>query len=259
MIQMSTQYLTELERLYNVYKDKPRNEPATITFMDWVFEVPDPIGFLYQAKEIMAHGIYDFPCSIPNPVILDCGANVGVSAVHLATRHPDAQMLLFEADPAITGYLERNLSRNGLGHIPVIQGAVWVHGEGMEFTPEGSEGGSILGVGPSIRVNSLRLRDVLTGLERVDFLKMDIEGAEADVLADCADLLPRVGFAFVECHCWRHRPQTLHQVLAVLAQAGFRYYLENIWPGDSPFIRGGGGPAMDVQANVWARRKFTSE
>ena len=108
-------------------------------------------------------------------------------------------------------------------------------------------------------MNSLRLRDVLSGLERVDFLKMDIEGAEAEVLADCAEQLERVGFAFVECHCWRHRPQTLHHVLAMLSQAGFRYYLENIWPGDSPFLRGGGGPTMDVQANVWARRKYDGE
>jgi FkbM family methyltransferase len=258
MTQNATKHLAELERLYNVHQDMPRNEPAIINYMDWVFEVPDPISFLFQVKEIMIKGIYDFPCSIPDPVILDCGANVGVSAVHMATRHPDAQMILFEADPSIASYLERNLARNGLGHIPVIQGAVWVHGEGVDFTPEGSEGGSILGLGSSIRVNSLRLRDVISGLERVDFLKMDIEGAEAEVLADCAEQLVKVGFAFVECHCWRHRPQTLHHVLAVLAQAGFRYYLENIWPGDSPFLRGGGGPTMDVQANVWARRKYGS-
>jgi len=259
MTQMTSAYLDELERLYNVYKDKPRNEPATINFMDWVFEVPDPISFLYQIKEIMIQGIYDFPCSVPNPVILDCGANVGVSAVYLATRHPDAQMLLFEADPTISSYLERNLHRNGLGHIPVIQAAIWVHAEGVDFSPEGSEGGSIQGLGSCIRVNSLSLRDILSGLECVDFLKMDIEGAEAEVIADCVEQLARVRFAFVECHCWRHRPQTLHQVLAALAQAGFRYYLENIWPGDSPFLRGGGGPAMDVQANVWARRKFDSK
>lgn len=246
----------ELERLYTLHKDLPRNEPAVIRYLDWTFEVPDPIAFLHQVREIVLLGIYDFPCDIADPVILDCGANVGVSAVHLATRHPEARMLLFEADPVMAGYLERNLARNGLGHIPVIRGAVWVHGEGVDFAPEGTEGGSILGTGPGIRVESLRLKDLLSGLERVDFLKMDIEGAEAEVLADCAEQLGKVGYAFVECHCWRRRPQTLHQVLALLAGAGFRYYLENVWPGDAPFLRGGGGPAMDVQMNVWARRKY---
>lgn len=259
MTQMTPRHRAELERLYNVHKDRPRNEPAIIRYMDWVFEVPDPISFLYQVKEIVIQGIYDFPCHVPDPVILDCGANIGVSAVYLATRHPDSHMLLFEADPVIASYLERNLAQNGLGHIPVIRGAVWVHGEGVDFAQEGSEGGSIMGASPNIRVESLRLREVLSGLGHVDFLKMDIEGAEAEVLTDCAEQLEKVGYVFVECHCWRHRPQTLHHVLAVLAQAGFRYYLENIWPGESPFLHGGGGPVMDVQANVWGRRKYDGE
>jgi FkbM family methyltransferase len=252
---MRTRSVSELERLYDLHKNGPR-APATIRYLDWTFEVPDPIAFLYQVKEIVIQGIYDFPCDIPDPVILDCGANVGVSAVYLATRHPEARLLLFEPDPAVAVYLERNLELNGLGHIPVIRAAVWVHAQGVEFTPEGTEGGSILGVGPTIQVDSLRLRDILAGLSRIDFLKMDIEGAEAQVLEDCAEQLNRVGFAFVESHCWRHRPQALHRVLEVLAGAGFRYYLENVWPGDAPFLRGGGGPAMDVQANVWARRKY---
>jgi FkbM family methyltransferase len=251
---MTSRPIAELERLYDHYKDGPRAAPATIRYLDWTFEVPDPIAFLYQAREIVVQGIYDFPCDVPDPVILDCGANVGVSAVYLATRHPEANLVLFEADPIIADYLGRNLAHNGLSHIPVIRAAVWVHAQGVDFTPEGSEGGSILGVGPSFRVDSLRLRDFLAGLTRVDFLKMDIEGAEAEVLQDCAELLGRVGFAFVESHCWRHRPQTLHQVLEILFRAGFRYYLENIWPGNAPYLRGGSGPAMDVQANVWARR-----
>lgn len=251
---MTSTHRAELERLYDAFKDHPRGKPARIRYMDWTLETPDALSCLYQLKEIVVQGVYDFPCSRRDPVIIDCGANIGVSALHLAARHPEAKLLLFEADPRIAGYLERNLAANGLAHVPVVRKAVWVHGDGVDFVPEGAEGGSVLGVGQGLRVESVRLRGVLERLGRVDFLKMDIEGAEAEVLADCAGQLGKVGFAFVECHCWRHLPQNLHTVLALLAEGGFRYYLENIWPGSEPYVSGGGGRTMDVQVNVWARR-----
>jgi len=251
---MTSRHREELERLYDVHKDAPRGRHTTIRYMDWTLETPDALSCLYQLKEIVVHGIYDFPCDKPNPIIMDCGANIGVSALHLASRHPEGRLVLFEADPRIAGYLERNLAANGLSHVPVVRKAVWVHGDGVDFVPQGAEGGSILGLGPGVRVESVRLREVLERMGRVDFLKMDIEGAEAEILADCAGLLGKVGFAFVECHCWRHRPQTLHQVLEALAGGGFRYYLENVWPGGEPYLHGGGGQSMDVQVNVWARR-----
>ena len=48
-----------------------------------------------------------------------------------------------------------------------------------------------------IEVESLRLRDLLIEYEQIDFLKMDIEGAEVDVIEDCTNLLSKNDRLFI--------------------------------------------------------------
>ncbi|MBK9174775.1 MAG: FkbM family methyltransferase, partial [Flavobacteriales bacterium] len=77
-------------------------------------------------------------------------------------------------------------------------------------------------------VPSVKLRDVLISNGTVDLLKVDIEGAETEVLLDCGDALGGVQRLYVEYHSFRNRPQRLHELLALLAAQGFRYYLHRI-------------------------------
>jgi hypothetical protein len=137
----------------------------------------------------------------------------------------------------------------------VFDKAVWIDANGVNFASEGADGGSIHGAWPKQRVESVRLRDMIAAEKRVDFLKLDIEGSEFEVLTDCQDVLGRVACLFVECHGWRDQPQSLHEILGILSRSGFRYYLENNWPRTDPYGDGGGNATMDLQVNVWARRQ----
>lgn len=74
-------------------------------------------------------------------------------------------------------------------------------------------------------VPTVRLRDYLT--EPVDFLKMNIEGAEREVLADCGDRLRQVREMVIEYHHWFGLPRTLHHIQEMLNRLGFDYVIND--------------------------------
>jgi hypothetical protein len=65
----------------------------------------------------------------------------------------------------------------------------------------------------------VRLKEYLDRAGRVDLLKMDIEGAEADVLEDCRGSLGGVQHLFVEYHAYTGQPQRLDACWACWAKA----------------------------------------
>ncbi len=75
-------------------------------------------------------------------------------------------------------------------HIPVLFSAVWSHSNGLNFSAERNMGSSAVEIvgrrGKIIRVQSVTLSDLAAGLSRVDFIKVDIEGAEVEIFKDAA-------------------------------------------------------------------------
>ncbi len=104
-----------------------------------------------------------------------------------------------------------------------------------------------------IEVKAVRLQKYLN--QRIDLLKIDIEGAEVTVLEDCRDSLHWVGNLFVEFHSFENSPQRLGQLLSILENAGFRYYIrsEGVWS-KKPFINRDSALGMDIQLGIWAYR-----
>jgi len=217
--------------------------------------IPDAASFLFMYREIFEKEIYRFAARHGAPRILDVGANVGLSLIYFKRLYPDARITAFEADPAVFSYLKRNSEAASLGDVTLIDRAAWVSDGQLPFFPEGADAGSITQPASSTRsvlVPSVRLRDYLQ--ETVDFLKMDIEGAEVDVLHDCGDSLYMVDKLFVEYHSFRSQPQRLHELLAVLHRAEFRVWLDSPVPVSQPFTRRLDDAAMDAQVNIFASR-----
>ena len=133
-------------------------------------------------------------------MILDCGSNVGISALYFKSIFPQARITCFEADPAIAEILKRNLKSNGAADVVVHQKAVWTHSNGVSFGAEGADGGSVQDGGNTVFVPSVRFKEILQQFDRVDLLKVDIEGAEVEVLSDCSEELHRVKYLYVEYH-----------------------------------------------------------
>lgn len=89
----------------------------------------------------------------------------------------------------------------------------------------------------------------------VEFLKIDIEGAEHAVLASVADRLRNVRLLFVEHHGFVGEEQRLPEFLQLLSDAGFRYYINSAYDfRRSPLRDRNANHGMDVQLNIFCVR-----
>ncbi|QDK81853.1 FkbM family methyltransferase [Spirosoma sp. KCTC 42546] len=238
------------------YGDRPRNQAIDVTFGPYRFRVPDPLSFIWQYREIFVDEFYKFTTTSPNPVIFDCGTNIGTSVVYFRQNYPTARIVAFEADEHISEILQQNLRQNQISGVEVITKAVWTNEEGIWFGSDQADSASIFSQTDRKLVPSVRLRDALLRETRIDMLKMDIEGAETAVLTDCHDALAHVQNLFVEFHAYLDHPQTLADVMKVLEGSGFRYYINTSQYRHAPLVnqRYKGNDSMDLQLNIFAYR-----
>jgi FkbM family methyltransferase len=220
----------------------PRYHSGTTKILGSDFEFVDSISFIGQYKEIIKKQIYNFKSDHEQPYILDCGSNVGVSILYFKKLYPNASIVGFEPDEMIFKVLEKNLSKNDLGNITLLNKGVW-NSEGIKyFYYDGADGGHIVNADDQLiktrnlsKVNVTRLLEYLD--RKVDFLKIDIEGAEAIVIEDCKSLLRNVSRIFIEYHPVFCENQAILSILRNLNENGFNYIIKSATlQNNSPFI-----------------------
>ena len=140
--------------------------------------------------------------------------------------------------------------------------AVWDCAGKAEFYQEGSDGSRLSNEGTPgterIWVKTVDAASILEKYSHVDFLKIDIEGAETRVLRRIAPQLSKVSNLFVEYHGQWGMEQTLDVVLHIMKEAGFRTYMESSLKASSPFMRQGVDGNFDVQMNIWGVRNLNA-
>lgn len=144
--------------------------------------------------------------------IIDAGANIGLSSVFFARRYPSATVVAMEPETSNFELLQKNVA-SYRGIVP-LQAALWSRDATLDVTDPGtgkwgyqvtdrSDGGQ-----PVVqRVNALTVGTVMerAGFDRVDILKLDIEGAEKEVLDASSGWIDKVGLIVAELHD-RFRP-----------------------------------------------------
>jgi len=177
----------------------------------------------------------------PAEVFVDCGAFRGISTIYLQDQVKAARVKAYEPQAENFAILARRLGK----HLPAavcVNAAVGV--ENGEVLFDGCGVGGIVGdVGNRVRM--VRLRDELSAEQPSMLLvKMDIEGAEREVVPDFASALPTTCSLFLETHFVEGEAEIL---LAPLEAAGFslreirrrRYKDPNVWFIDWELNRGG--------------------
>jgi FkbM family methyltransferase len=234
-----------------------RYERTVTTLYNSPFHLLDSFSFLQMHEEIIEQAIYYFPCRNERPNIVDGGANIGVSVCFFKHMYPDASIVAFEPDIQAFELLQHNTEIRRFQDVVLINAALSAIDDEAKFKPEGSYAGRIAHEdedGTTI-VPTTRLRPFLN--RKVDLLKLNIEGAETEVIQDCSDLLAAVDRIVLEYHSFADEPQKLHLLLHTLTDAGFRVYVRSVacqWP-LQPFVTIPVRMAMDLQLYVYAFRE----
>jgi len=211
--------------------------PGHVSLFGWDLEYADAYNAAEMFQLQVLDGYNDFACTNQQPYILDCGANIGLSVLRYKYLYPFAEIVAFEPDPVLCRMLRRNIIKNDVNNVEVIQAAVWCEQTMLEFAQEATDGGSLMldkrvrdwaetNKLPMITVPAVRLADYLN--RQVDLLKIDIEGAELPVLEDCASKLSCVENLIVEVHFRTDEADYLAAILSILHQAGFKVSINTL-------------------------------
>lgn len=182
--------------------------------------------------EVFAFQEYLWEPKTKNPRIFDFGSDVGgFTVMYWKSVAPQSKVTLVEANPSTATVVAENFKRKGLGDVEVINAAVSgrdghvdLHLSG--YNPSNFAGDRKKPDGLSYRtlsVPTVRASNLI-GDERVDLLKMDIEGFEGEVLRDLAETgkLRQVDQIMMEFHNDPSNPgNSLDEVLEIFANGDF--------------------------------------
>jgi FkbM family methyltransferase len=221
---------------------KLKNDPIGINLWAtpggelWAPESTDRTGIavMLAEQELGAYGNGSVQCRAGD-IVLDCGANIGLFS-RMAVAAAAKRVIAVEPFRLSAECLRRNLAKEiAAGQVVVYEKGLWDEESHLPFIidPHNAGGNSFITVnkdayeGQAIAVTTI---DRLIGdlnLERVDFIKMDIEAAEQRALAGAANTLktfrPRMVIAV------EHTPDRLGNargVIQIVRRANTKYSFE---------------------------------
>ncbi len=161
-------------------------------------------------SEVFTQDIYYFESDNPRPFIIDAGAHIGLATLYFKKLFPASHILAIEPNTQLIPLLEENIFQNGLTDVDVLPVALSDHRGMTEFFIDQtknewwSTGSFEPGAwnheqnSKTIQVQTEMLSDLLT--QPVDFLKLDIEGAESQVLLAAAEKIHLIKQMVIEFH-----------------------------------------------------------
>lgn len=174
---------------------------------------------------------YEITLAKPPRLIVDAGANIGLTSALFANQFPEAKIVAIEPMAENVGLLAENV--RPYPNVQVLHAAVWnrsgtvnlvTHDDSNKFL---GHWGIRVREGPTFdaskAVRAVTILEVLinSGFPVIDILKIDIEGAEVDIFNKDARLwLSRTNVLIIELHD-RFRPGCREAVHEAMKSFGF--------------------------------------
>lgn len=159
-------------------------------------------------EQVILRQEYDFPAQRAPSFIVDAGANIGLASVFFANRYPNARILSLEPEKSNYDMLVRNAAP--YPNIKPVRGALWSQTAELNvidpgFGSWGFQVGAQNGVSSVASDKSVHAFTVETimrdfGVEKIDILKIDIEGSELEIFQTANRWIDKVDSLVVELH-----------------------------------------------------------
>ncbi len=181
--------------------------------------LPGSLGIL---EDMILTPEYNVPLSTKKPIIIDCGANVGIFSI-LAWCYHGIESKVFSFEPVTENYriLALNVRDNRANCVPIKKGVydqkkdadIFLHGNATHTFNEKSS--------RTERIHLTTIDHVVKEmkLKRIDILKLDIEGAELKALKGAKKSLGITKFVVVEAN-----GKELKEISDFLLKNGFQLY-----------------------------------
>lgn len=156
-----------------------------------------------------------------NAVIVDLGANIGLTIRHYKYLYPDSTVIGVELDRE--NYLLARKNLRGIDNCILLNGAIWyrdgyVNYQGADAQSFHCVDSDISEAGEGVKSYSLMTLFHEFDLSHIDFMKMDIEGAESKIFEDDCSWLSYVDSVNLEVH----NGEPLTKYMSVLERHGFK-------------------------------------
>ncbi len=179
-------------------------------------------SFLQLFKEVFIKRTYYFHSDNDSPSIIDCGSNIGITVLFFKKFYPDAKITAFEPKKEIFEVLKENVQNNKLKYVKLVNMALFdVEGKiNLHYDPKlpfrSSLIDKIVGLEFCEKVDTTCLSSYIKC--EVDFLKMDIEGAEVAVIKELIknNKLKLIKNMAVECHHITPKESTFQEFMTIL-------------------------------------------
>jgi FkbM family methyltransferase len=158
-------------------------------------------------RQIFFDGEYDIHINEEPRIIIDLGGNIGLFALLMQSRYPGALIISVEPDPDNFIQLQKNTSR--FKNIHIYKKAAWHRKELLSLSEkkagaEWAQNVSSLPGNDSVleKIESITINELMSnhGLREIDLLKIDIEGAEAELFSENIEWLNNVKVMAIELH-----------------------------------------------------------
>jgi FkbM family methyltransferase len=157
--------------------------------------------------DILLRGQYGFDLRCSPSVIIDAGANIGLASIYFAHKYPKAKIIAIEPEASNFALLTKNVGYYST--IVPVHAALWNYdGEISVSEPDPATGAGgkwafVTHEGSGDRVRAITVRTLMEQMkiDRIDLLKVDIEGAEKEVFEAC-DWIDCVDCLMIELHDW---------------------------------------------------------